>query len=250
MKRFIFLITLLVVTSNIYAADLSPITQAVANSARPEADTQRDANRKPAEVLEFFGIEPGMDVLDIFAGGGYYTKILNYIVGDDGKVTLYNNGGWDGFVNNGVVERLANERLTNVESVVAEADEINFADNTYDAALFVLGFHDLYYVDTFWPAIEPLPFMTAIYNSIKPGGVLGLIDHVAEPGGSTLEIANSLHRIDPAIIRRDMLAAGFVLEAESTLLRNVDDNHSLPMSDPSVQGRTDRVVYLFRKPMN
>lgn len=134
--------------------------------------------------------------------------------------------------------------------MVAEADEIDFADNSYDAALFVLGFHDLYYVDTFWPAIEPLPFITSIYNSIKSGGVLGLIDHVAEPGGSALEIANSLHRIDPAIIRRDMLAAGFVLEAESNALRNTDDNHNLPMSDPSVQGRTDRVVYLFRKPLD
>ncbi len=250
MKKIIVLIGLLVAVCNLYAAELTPIVQAVANSARPEADTQRDANRKPAEVLEFFGIEPGMDVLDIFAGGGYYTEILSYLVGNDGKVTLYNNGGWNGFVNTGVAERLANDRLANVESVVAEADEINFAANSYDAALFVLGFHDLYYVDTFWPAIEPGPFLESIYNSLKSGGILGLVDHIAEPGGTSLEVANSLHRIDPAIIRRDMLAAGFILEAESTLLRSSEDNHILPMSDPSVQGKTDRVVYLFRKPLD
>ncbi len=250
MKRFILLAALLLTASNIYADGHSAIEQAVANSARPEADTLRDSNRKPAEVLEFFGIEPGMNVLDIFAGGGYYTEILSYLVGDDGKVTLYNNGGWNGFVNTGVTERLANDRLANVESLVAEADEIDFAANSYDAALFVLGFHDLYYVDTIWPAIEPLPFITAIYNSIKPDGLLGIVDHIAEPGGSSIEVANSLHRIDPAIIQRDMLAAGFVLEAESTLLRNTSDNHMLPMGDPSVQGKTDRIVYLFRKPMS
>jgi predicted methyltransferase len=250
MKRFILVAALLLTASNIYADGHSAIEQAVANSARPEADTLRDSNRKPAEVLEFFGIEPGMNVLDIFAGGGYYTEILSYLVGDDGKVTLYNNGGWNGFVNTGVTERLANDRLANVESLVAEADEIDFAANSYDAALFVLGFHDLYYVDTIWPAIEPLPFITAIYNSIKPDGLLGIVDHIAEPGGSSIEVANSLHRIDPAIIQRDMLAAGFVLEAESTLLRNTSDNHMLPMRDPSVQGKTDRIIYLFRKPMS
>ena len=101
MKRFILLAALLLTASNIYADGHSAIEQAVANSARPEADTLRDSNRKPAEVLEFFGIEPGMNVLDIFAGGGYYTEILSYLVGDDGKVTLYNNGGWNGFVNTG-----------------------------------------------------------------------------------------------------------------------------------------------------
>ncbi len=188
MKRFILLAALLLTASNIYADGHSAIEQAVANSARPEADTLRDSNRKPAEVLEFFGIEPGMNVLDIFAGGGYYTEILSYLVGDDGKVTLYNNGGWNGFVNTGVTERLANDRLANVESLVAEADEIDFAANSYDAALFVLGFHDLYYVDTIWPAIEPLPFITAIYNSIKPDGLLGIVDHIAEPGGSSIEV--------------------------------------------------------------
>ncbi len=145
---------LLSLAVNSYADNHTAIDSAVANDARPEADSQRDATRKPGEVLEFFGIEPGMRVLDVFAGGGYYTEILSYVVGSAGSVTLYNNGGWDGFVGADVSERLANDRLSNVESVVAEANATDFAANSYDAALFILGFHDLYYADTGWPAID------------------------------------------------------------------------------------------------
>jgi predicted methyltransferase len=98
------------------------IEKALANEARPEADKQRDANRKPEQVLEFFGIEPDMKVIDIFAGGGYYAEILSYVVGVDGEVTLYNNGGWDGFVGAGVEERLEGNRFSNLQSIVMDAN--------------------------------------------------------------------------------------------------------------------------------
>lgn len=223
------------------------IERAVANDARPQADRQRDVDRKPVQILEFFGVESGMKVIDIFAGGGYYAEMLSYVVGDGGEVTLYNNGGWDGFVGAGVEERLAGDRLPNVQSVVMEANELSGEANYYDAAVFVLGFHDLYYEEESWPAIDAGDFVERLYGLIKPGGVIGIVDHAAGSGVS-VDVANSLHRIDPGIIRSDLVSAGFEFVAESDVLRNQGDDRRKPMSDPSVRGKTDRVVMKFRKP--
>ena len=223
------------------------IDAAVAHPARPRLDTIRDATRKPADVLKFFDIRPGMRVLDVFAGGGYYSEILNHVVGEDGHVTLYNNGGWAGYVKAGLDQRLANNRLPNVVNMVAETDATAFEPASYDAALFILGFHDLYYVDTGWPAIDADQFIAAIHDAIKPGGLLGIIDHNAV-AGADINTANTLHRIDPAIIEQKLVAAGFVLEGSTDLLRNPEDDRLKPMGDPTIRGRTDRVVQRYRKP--
>jgi predicted methyltransferase len=225
----------------------SVIDAAVAHPGRPGVDTTRDVTRKPAEVLKFFGVRPGMRVLDVFAGGGYYSEILNHVVGEGGEVTLYNNGGWAGYAKAGLDQRLAGNRLPNVVSMVSETDATSFKTESYDAALFILGFHDLYYVDTGWPAIDADQFIAAIHAAIKPGGVLGVIDHNAV-AGADINTANTLHRIDPAIIEQKLTAAGFVLEASSDTLRNPDDDRLKPMGDPSIRGRTDRVVQRYRKP--
>ena len=249
---FLYRATAIVVTvllaTTTWADGHTAIERAVSNAARPDADRQRDADRKPAEVLEFFAIEPGMKVIDVFAGGGYYAELLSYVVGAEGEVTLYNNGGWDGFVGAGVEERLAGGRLPNVKSIVMEANELSLDANYYDAAVFVLGFHDLYYAEEpNWPAIDAQNFIERLYGIIKPGGVLGIVDHAAEPGVS-VAVANTLHRIDPGIIRRDLISAGFEFVEESDVLRNEADDRNKPMSDPSVRGKTDRVVMKFRKP--
>ncbi len=247
-KRTLSLIAAMIFSILAHADGHTVIESAVANSARPDADRERDASRKPAAVLEFFAIEPGMKVIDVFAGGGYYAEILSYVVGDMGEVALYNNGGWDGFVGAGIAERLANNRLPNVKSIVMEANELDLNENYFDAAVFVLGFHDLYYVDEpSWPAIDARNFIDRLYSMIKPGGVLGIVDHAAEPGVS-VAVANTLHRIDPGIIRSELISAGFVLEGESEVLRNAADDRNKPMSDQSVRGKTDRVVMRFRKP--
>ncbi|MEM7363434.1 MAG: methyltransferase type 11 [Pseudomonadota bacterium] len=222
------------------------IEAAVAHPGRPGVDTIRDATRKPVEVLKFFGIRPGMRVLDVFAGGGYYSEILNHVVGENGQVTLYNNGGWAGYAGAGLDRRLANNRLPNVVNMVAETDATRFEPASYDAALFILGFHDLYYVDTGWPAIDADQFIAALHAAIKPGGMLGIIDHNAV-SGADINTANTLHRIDPAIIQQKLLAAGFILEGSSNLLRNPEDDRLKPMGDPSIRGRTDRVVQRYRK---
>ena len=247
MMKLVLVFLSLILSGFSWADGHLAIEGAVANSDRPEADTARDANRKPAEILEFFGIEAGIKVLDIFAGGGYYSEILSYPVGVNGSVTLYNSGSWDGFVGAVVAERLAGSRLPNVESVVAEPNAANFMVSNYDAAIFVLGFYDLYYASEGWPAIDADSFMSAIFDSVKPDGVIGIVDHAATLGVS-VEVANTLHRIDPSVIRHDLDQAGFFFEGESDVLRNPENGRITAMSDPEIRGKTDRVVYLFRKP--
>jgi predicted methyltransferase len=230
-------------------ADIGQIRQALANPARPEVDRQMDAQRKPAEVLEFFQIEPRMTVLDIFGGGGYYAEILSYLVGEQGFVTLYNNEAWHQYMLNGIEARLADDRLPNVDNYVADpADLINQPDQ-FDAAVFILGAHDVYVDDpqNDWPLIDRERFFKGIYKVITPGGVLGVVDHNALEGTDPAVVSKALHRIDPAVIIRDLQAVGFTLEAESQLLRNADDDRSMPMSEPAYRWHTDRSVLRFRK---
>lgn len=247
MKELIVIALLICSSIAGYANGSEAIDRAVAMTSRPEADRDRDVNRKPAQVLEFFGIEPGMHVLDVFAGGGYYSEILSHVVGSSGNVSLYNNGGWDGFVGSGVAERLDNNRLPNVESIVAEANATDFAPNSFDAAIFVLGFHDLYYASEGWPAIDADAFLADLFASMKPGGVVGIVDHAATLGVS-IDVANTLHRIDPGMIHYAMAKAGFKFDGESNVLRNPDDSRLIEMSDESIRGKTDRVVFRFIKP--
>jgi predicted methyltransferase len=113
--------------------------------------------------------------------------------------------------------------------------------------VFVRGFHDLYYEETSWPAIDAADFVERLYRFLKSGGILGVVNHAAGPGVS-VDVANTLHRIDPGIIRSDLISAGFEFVAESDVLRNLGDDRNKPMSDPSVRGKTDRVVMKLTKP--
>ncbi|MCB1645880.1 MAG: class I SAM-dependent methyltransferase [Pseudomonadales bacterium] len=230
------------------ASDL--IVTAVANESRPAADRALDAGRKPAEVLSFFEIEPGMSVLDVFGGGGYYTEILSSAVGEDGFVTLYNNKGWENFVGKQVDERLAGDRLANVDRLMAAPEAIMDMSDQYDAAIFVLGMHDIYVSDpeNDWPQIDRDRFLKGLYQVLAPGAVLGVVDHNAESGSDPAVVGKTLHRIDPAIIIRDLQAAGFVLEARSDALRNPADSLDKSVFDEQLRWKTDRSVLRFRKP--
>ena len=223
--------------------------QAAANEGRTEADRARDAGRKPAEVLEFFGIQPGMTVLDMYSGGGYYTEMLSHIVGPEGSVIAHSNQAYAGFVGEEATNRYANNRLGNVEILMAENNELALPNASFDAIMMVLAYHDIYYVDpdNGWPEIDGPRFVETLYNGLRPGGILAVVDHYAAPG-SPSETGNTLHRIDPDIVTAELEAAGFVLEAKSDVLRNMDDDHSVNMGAPEVRGKTDRFVFRFRKP--
>ena len=226
------------------------IKDALAASSRSAVDKALDEKRKPDEVLSFLGAKPGMQVLDVFAGGGYYTEILSHVVGPEGKVTMYNNAGWDKFVNKNVTARLENNRLQNVDYLVAPPESlVDREADQYDLAVFVLGMHDIYYVDpeNEWVPIDRKRFLQGIYHVLKSGAVLGIVDHNARAGSDPAVSGKSLHRIDPAVVIKDVESVGFKLEAQSNILRNPDDNLDMLVFDPSVRRNTDRSVLRFRK---
>ncbi len=230
-------------------ASVTTAQEALTNPARTEKDRDLDAKRKPAEVLEFFGIAPGMKVLDIFGGGGYYAEILSYIVGPSGSVTLYNNSPWNKFVSKNVAERLRDNRLPNVERLVLEPADLNGVEGKFDSAIFILGMHDIYYTEeeSGWLAIDKEGFLANIYRLLKDGGVLGIVDHNAIPGSDPSVVGKSVHRIDPAVIIRDVTAAGFILESEANILRNPNDSLEITVFDESMRWKSDRSVLKFRK---
>ena len=216
---------------------------AVAHPDRDLEARQRDGNRRPAEVLAFFEIEPGMKVVDLMAGGGYYTEIVARAVGSDGAVYAQ-DAPWK-------IKKYGERRLTEVRSKpglehvkrwVQELDDPKLPEGQLDAALLILFYHD-----TFWLEVDRVAMNRALFRALVPGGVFGVIDHTAEPGSGTRD-AETLHRGDPELVKEEILAAGFVLEEESDLLRNPQDDRTRNVFAPFLRGKTDRFVYRFRKP--
>jgi len=222
---------------------------AVASEARPDSDRARDTDRKPAAVLAFLGIEPDMTVLDMFTGGGYYAEIISGVVGEQGKVIAQSNQAYLGFVGEAFKERFGSGHLTNVEVLMAENNELSLEADSLDAVMLVLSFHDLYHSDpeNGWPKIDGPAFLAELKKGLKPGGIIAVIDHYAETGAPA-ETGDTLHRIDPAIVLADMEAAGFVLDGQSELLRNPDDDHGKIVFAPEIRGKTDRFVMRFQNP--
>lgn len=225
------------------------IAAAVGHADRPDADKTRDAARKPDKVLAFFGIAPGMTVLDLFAGGGFYTEILARLVGPDGKVTAHNNHAYLNYARKDIGPRYADGRLAEVERVTIEANELELEENSYDAVLMILTYHDIYLTSEpeDWPVIDGPRLLGAIVKGLKPGGVLGIVDHRAR-AGAPATTGDSLHRIDPEIVKTELAAAGLVFEGAADFLANPEDDLDKPMYAEGIRGKTDRFVFRFRKP--
>jgi len=226
---------------------LESVSAAVAKPERPATDIQRDADRNPAGVLSFLGIDDGMTILDVFAGGGYYTEILNSVVGPDGKVLSHNNEAYLKFVGPQLEQRFANGRLKNSMQITAEADGLELEDDSLDATLMILAYHDFFFGnDQYgWPDADETAFLGLLCKAMKPGAVLGVVDHIASSGGDVTDVAFNLHRVDPQRVISDMTAACFDLEAESNILRNTSDDHSKSAVSPDMRGKTDRFLYRF-----
>jgi predicted methyltransferase len=231
-------------------APSDPIDAAVANPDRPATDRDRDLNRKPAEVMRFFDVRPGMTVLEMFSGGGYYVEVLARIVGPEGKVYAHNNSAHRRFLADAIALRFRDQRLANVIRLDTEAEDIQLAPASLDGVFVVLAYHDVYVrPDQNWPAIDRAAMLHAIFDALKPGATLGVVDHIARPGDDPAEIATALHRIDEGVVIRDIEQAGFVLEDRSGILRNPADDYQKRVFDPQIRGRTDRFVLRFRKPL-
>lgn len=231
------------------AAATSVYAAAVANEARPEGDRNRDASRKPAEVLEFIGIEPGMIVLDMFSGGGYYTELISYVVGDQGRVIAQDNAAYLNFVGDEFENRYLGGRLANAEVLMAENNELELEPDSLDAIMLVLSFHDLYYEapESGWPAFDIPAFLAELHSGLRAGGIVGIVDHYAADGAPS-DTGGTTHRIDPAIVVAVMTEAGFELDGQSDILRNPSDDYEKAVFDAEVRGKTDRFVMRFRKP--
>ncbi len=231
------------------AAGVPPhIAMAVADSARPDADKERDANRKPAQTLQFAGVKPGEQIAEFLPGGGYFTRIFSKAVGAKGHVYAL------------TLERPANapaDMPDMAARVKAIASDPNYPNVTVLSAPFVKlavpvpvdmawisqNYHDLHN----FPAAALAAFNKMVFDSLKPGGTYIVLDHAAAAGSGARDSA-TLHRIDPDTVKAEVLAAGFVLVASSDLLKQTADDHTAKVFDPTVRGKTDQFILKFRKP--
>ena len=222
------------------------IEAAVAAPDRPAADTARDAARHPAALLAFAGVKSGDSVADFMPGTGYYTRILSHAVGPQGHVYAITPAELAGVMPKlpAAIEALAKQPAYGNVSAVVQPTAHTAQGETLDLVWTDDNYHDMY---GFFGAKSASAADASIFAALKPGGVFVVIDHVGLPGSSDTA-PTTLHRIDPATVKAQVMAAGFRLEAESEVLRNAADPHTEKVFAPSVKGHTDQFVFKFRKP--
>jgi len=251
MRRLITpaIIALFILSSPSFAAVSPDILKA---PGRSEKAIAADVGRRPIEVLNFYAVKPGEQVLDLLAGGGYYSELLGKVVGPEGKVTAYDlplgsdadslqeKASWDALM----------ARNPNVHFVTGDIAHPAWAPESFDFALLHLVYHDLYWESAKYnyPHTDPAEVLKRLYVAMKPGGIVGVVDHVADPNTDVRATVESLHRIDPAVVLADFKRAGFKLVDKSDMLMTKRDDHGKLVFDPAVRGKTDRFVFKFRKP--
>lgn len=218
---------------------------ALADPARPATDRERDATRKPAELLAFAEVAPGEQVGDFVMGGGYVTRLLAAAVGPKGRVYAFQPSEFIGF------KKQYGDDQAAIDAAYANVDAVNgpFAAPAFptslDTIITVQNFHDLY--------LKPFPEGTgdkasaALFAALKPGGTLVVVDHSAADGSGT-SLSDSLHRIDKAAVVAALTKAGFKLEASSNLYKRSDDPRTTNVFEPAIRGKTDQFALRFRKP--
>ena len=226
------------------------IKAAVNNPDRPADEVARDAGRKPIEVLSFFGIKPGMKVVDLMSGEGYYTDILRNIVGPKGQVIAHINpflrinmsktygsgGSWE--------KRLNSESWKkNVTPLISKLDELKLSGEL-DGAMLAIFYHD-----TVWMKVDRNKMNEDIFETLKSGGIYAIIDHHALKGHGVQDV-KTLHRIEMDLLIQEVEAAGFKLAASSDLLSHPKDtrDYNIFRDYETARDQTDRFVLKFVKP--
>ena len=231
----------------VMAKPAANITAAVADKGRPAADTALDAARKPAETLEFVGVKPGMTVVELIPGGGYFTRLLSKAVGPKGTVyAVYPpprpSSDPAKPAPTPAIEKLAAEpAYSNVKPIKTSPTSLS-VPSPADIVFTAQNYHDLHNI----PNFDMAAFNKNVFNVLKPGGEYIVLDHVALPGDPN--VTHTLHRIDPAVVRKEVEAAGFKFQGESKILANPADPHDKNVFDPSIRHHTDQFIYKFRKP--
>ncbi len=231
--------------SAIAAAPSPAIAAAIADPARPAADKARDEERKPAEMLAFAGIKPGMVVLEMMPGGGYFTRLFSDMVGPKGKVMAYVPDEFLAKSTRAIDGVTALSKEPGRENITVEHDPLMQPgpDNAIDVAWTSQNYHDFHNL----PNVDMVAANKILFRMIRPGGIYIVLDHSA-PAGSGAANTQDLHRIDAALVRQEVEAAGFVFDGESKVLANPADPRTAKVFDPSIRGHTDQFVLRFKKP--
>jgi len=238
----------LVIAGEARIAVPAAILAAVADSHRPPEQTKLDPQRKPAQLIAFAGVKPGDRIADFMPGNAYFTRIFSKVVGPTGQVYAFIPAEE---IKNCPPAEVAGSRALEHDPVYGNVALLSGPVNQFstprrvDVLWTAQNYHDLH--DAFMGPANIELLNKAFFSSLKPGGVLIVIDHAAA-SGSGLRDTESLHRIDPGIVRKEVEAAGFVFEAAIDDLENITDDHSRSVFDPSIRGKTDQFVYKFRKP--
>lgn len=233
----------------VVAAAPADVAAAIAAPGRTADNVKLDEGRKPAEVLNFFGLKRGSQVIDMFGANQYWAEIMAPAVGPRGKVVVWQPSQ---FMNDKRRETFAGfaKRQKNVSLISSPFEAPALGTNAHDFMIMNLDYHDVYWQnpERKIPRMEPDQWLKTLYAAMKPGATVGIIDHVALPNADTRATVEKLHRIDPAVVKADFERAGFVLVGIRNFLRNPADDHSLIVFNEKVRGKTDRFVYRFRKP--
>ncbi|MEP6968486.1 MAG: methyltransferase [Pseudomonadota bacterium] len=221
------------------------LAQAPAPASKAPADAMTDPAMKRAEVLSFIGVKPGDRVADIIAGR--FVRALSVAVGPKGKVYA---------VEPAEIVKAHPEVLGLLKGLTAQPEYANVEVSSpaidspslptgLDAVFIRQNYHDLH--DKFMGPADVAAFNRNVFAALKPGGVFVVLDHAAA-AGSRLRDTDTLHRIDPAAVKAEVAAAGFVFDGQSAMLANSTDDHTKNVFDPAVRGHTDQFLFRFRKP--
>ncbi len=248
---------LLMLVSVLYLPPLSAqpldgqaLQQALLATERDVADRVRDSSRKPLQVLEFLGLQRGMQTLDLYAASGYYTYIIAKAIGPSGTVFAQNAPHIANYEDN-IGERPQSQALAamveatglnNVQALLRPSTDLGLAPNSIDFVLISQILHDYYNTNP----QRAHQLLQHLYQIVKPGGIVGIIDHVGVEGADN----RRMHRMTIDDAHSLVLATGFIIEAESSVLRNPQDSHRRSIFDPILNRQTDQFLLRLRKPLN
>ena len=220
------------------------VTAALSDPARKD-DSADDTRRQAAAVMTFTGVKSGDNVLELVPGEGYWTKIFSGIVGAKGHVYTVWPHGMDKYSAKSITnwQELVKGPYKNV-SLLQQADDALSSPQPVDVVFTCQNYHD--YHDKFMGPVDMAKFNKKVFDALKPGGVFVVVDHVANAGDTNA--TEDQHRIDPAVVKKEVEAAGFVFDGESDALKNPGDDHKAKVFDPAIRGKTDQFIFRFKKP--